>query len=127
MGKTIALIDDSSVMRSILRKAILMSDVEVEDFLEAANGAEGFEVIKQHADNLDVIFTDLDMPERGGVQMMRELRDSGITNIPIVIVSTVGDNKMQETCKELGAVAFLRKPFSHEDIRELLSNVGGGS
>ena len=122
MGRTIALIDDSSVMRSILRKSILMSDLGVSEFVEASNGAEGLKLIESNK-AIDIIITDLHMPELGGVEMMEKLKASGITKAPIIVISTVGDENMQNTCKGLGAVAFLKKPFSHEDIEGLLTDV----
>ncbi|MBI3993011.1 MAG: response regulator [Candidatus Lambdaproteobacteria bacterium] len=122
-GKTVVIIDDSSVMRSILRKAILMTGLKVEQFLEAANGNEGMTRIRDHLDELDIVFTDLDMPECTGVQMMTRLREEGIAGFPIVIVSTVGNKKMQETCHALGAVAFLEKPFKQEEIGTLLTSL----
>jgi len=123
MGRTVALIDDSSVMRSILRKSIMMSsNLDVSDFVEAENGAKGLELIETNK-SIDIIITDLHMPELGGVEMMEKLKANGTTKAPIVVISTVGDEKMQNTCKGLGAVAFLKKPFSHEDIEGLLTTV----
>ena len=122
MGKTIALIDDSSVMRSILRKSMMMSNLDITDFLEAENGEEGLALI-QGNQTIDLIVTDLHMPKLGGVEMMEKLKAAGTAKAPIVVISTVGDEKMQDTCKALGAVAFLKKPFSHEDIEGLLMDV----
>ncbi len=123
MGKTIALVDDSSVMRSILRKSIMMSNIDVSEFLEAQNGREGLELITNQGDKLDLIITDLDMPKCTGIQMMKQIKEAGIKTPPIVVITTVGDKNMRETCLSLGAVAFLNKPFSSEDIRNLLSEV----
>lgn len=123
MGKTIALIDDSRVMRSILRKSILMSDHEIQEFVEAANGAEGLSVIEEHKEKLDLIITDLHMPVLDGIAMLEKLREIGAAQAPIVVISTVGDAQMQETCKNLGAVAFIEKPFSQEDIEKLLDSI----
>ena len=122
-GKQVVIIDDSKVMRSILRKAILMAGVEVANFVEAANGNEGVDKIRENRESLDIVFTDLDMPECTGVQMMTRLREEGIQGFPIVIVSTVGNKKMQEACHDLGAVAFLEKPFKQEDIGILLKRL----
>ena len=122
-GKKVVIIDDSRVMRSILRKAILMAEIEIEAFIEAANGNEGVAKIKENLDSLDIVFTDLDMPECTGVQMMTRLREEGIQGFPIVIVSTVGNKEMQETCHDLGAVAFLEKPFKQEEIGNLFKSL----
>ena len=123
MGKTIALIDDSSVMRSIIRKSIMMSDFDISDFIEAENGFDGYDMIETHQDNLDLIITDLHMPKCSGVEMMEKLKEGGFNKVPIVVISTMADTEMQKTCKDLGAVAFLKKPFSHEDIETVLQGL----
>ncbi len=123
MGKTVALIDDSSVMRSIIRKSIMMSDLEVTNFIEAEDGFEGLDLIQNNKNDIDLIITDLHMPKCTGVEMLQKIKKEGLTKVPIVVISTVGDAEMQSKCKELGAVAFLKKPFSHEDIELVLSAI----
>ena len=126
MSKTIGLIDDSKVMRSILRKSILMNNVQVSEFLEADNGMEGFEMLSGHRDQLDIAFVDLHMPKMGGVEMLKRLRSEGIESVPIVIVSTSADLEMQRTCMDLGAVGFIRKPFTPQEIGTLMVKIFGG-
>lgn len=123
MAKTIALIDDSAVMRAILRKSILMANRDVGEFVEASNGKEGFELIKNKGADFDLIITDIDMPEWSGVQMMKKIRETGLKTAPIVVITTVGNSGMRETCRALGAVGFLNKPFSAEEIKGLLERV----
>ena len=127
MSKTIGLIDDSKVMRSILRKSILMNNVQVSEFLEADNGMEGFEMLSGHRDQLDIAFVDLHMPKMGGVEMLKRLRSEGIESVPIVIVSTSADLEMQRTCMDLGAVGFIRKPFTPQEIGTLMVKIFGGT
>ncbi len=115
MGKTIAVIDDSRTMRSLIAKNLMMFDDEVEEILEAANGAEGEQIIDQNQEKLDLIITDLHMPVRDGLEMLRSLQSKG-NKVPIVVISTAGDKEMMETCKSLGVVGFLGKPFTSEDI-----------
>ena len=123
MAKTIALIDDSAVMRAILRKSILMANRDVGEFVEAGNGKDGFKLIQDKGADFDLIITDLDMPEWSGVQMMKKIQETGLKTAPIVVITTVGDSGMRETCRKLGAVAFLTKPFSSEEIKGLLERV----
>ena len=127
MSKTIGLIDDSKVMRSILRKSILMNNVQVSEFLEADNGMEGFEMLAGHRDQLDIAFVDLHMPKMGGVEMLKRLRSEGIASVPIVIVSTSADLEMQKTCMDLGAVGFIRKPFTPQEIGTLMVKIFGAA
>jgi len=125
MSKTIGLIDDSKVMRSILRKSILMNNVQVNEFLEADNGVQGLEMLSGHRDNLDIAFVDLHMPEMNGLEMLKRLYSEGIRSVPIVIVSTSADHEMQKACMDLGAVGFIRKPFTPQDIGALIGQIFG--
>ena len=125
MSKTIGLIDDSKVMRSILRKSILMCNYKVDEFLEAENGEEGFDLLSGKQDQLDIAFVDLHMPKVGGLEMLTKLKSEGTISVPIVIVSTSADMEMQKKCLELGAVGFIRKPFTPQDVGTLMQKIVG--
>lgn len=125
MSKTIGLIDDSKVMRSILRKSILMCNYKVDEFLEAENGEEGFDLLSEKQDQLDIAFLDLHMPKLGGLEMLTKLKSQGSISVPIVIVSTSADMEMQKRCMELGAVGFIRKPFTPQDVGILMGKIVG--
>lgn len=125
MSKTIGLIDDSKVMRSILRKSILMCNYKVDEFLEAENGEEGFDLLSEKQDQLDIAFLDLHMPKLGGLEMLTKLKSQGSISVPIVIVSTSADMEMQKRCMELGAVGFIRKPFTPQDVGILMEKIVG--
>ena len=127
MSKTIGLIDDSKVMRSILRKSILMNNYQVAEFLEADNGIEGYDLLAGRNDQIDIAFVDLHMPRMSGLDMLRRLRQEGIQSVPIVIVSTSADLETQKTCMELGAVGFIRKPFTPQDVGTLMTKIVGAA
>lgn len=125
MKKTIGLVDDSKVMRSILRKSILMCNYKVNEFIEADNGEDGFQILSGNQSNMDIAFVDLHMPKLGGLEMLKRLNEGGNNSIPIVIVSTSADMEMQKRCLELGAVGFIRKPFTPQDVGELMEKIVG--
>ncbi len=125
MSKTIGLIDDSKVMRSILRKSILMCNYKVDEFMEAENGEEGFDLLSGKQDQMDIAFVDLHMPKVGGLEMLTKLKSEGSISVPIVIVSTSADMEMQKKCMELGAVGFIRKPFTPQDVGVLMEKIVG--
>ena len=125
MSKTIGLIDDSKVMRSILRKAILMCNYSVREFIEADNGVDGFQILTGNRGKLDIAFVDLHMPKMGGLDMLKQLKKEGASSIPIVIVSTSADMQTQKTCMDLGAVGFIRKPFTPRDVGSLMVQIVG--
>lgn len=125
MSKTIGLVDDSKVMRSILRKSILMCNYKVDDFIEAENGEEGYTILSGNQNSMDIAFVDLHMPKMGGLDMLTKLKEEGLTAIPIVIVSTSADESMQKRCMDLGAVGFIRKPFTPQDVGNLMLKIVG--
>lgn len=125
MNGKICLIDDSLVMRSILRKAIQMSLFHVDRFLEAKNGLEGFRMLKENQENLDIAFLDLHMPEMNGVELLKKLQDEGYRAVPIIIVTTSADSHTQQRCTELGAVGFVHKPFTPLELGSELIRVVG--
>ncbi|MDH5751647.1 MAG: response regulator [Deltaproteobacteria bacterium] len=124
MGKKIVLVDDSKVMRSILRKSILMCNYKVDEFIEADNGNDGYEILVGGLD-MDIAFVDLHMPKMGGLEMLKKLKETGNSKVPIVVVSTSADDETQKICLELGAVGFVRKPFTPNDIGVMIGKVIG--
>ena len=125
MIKNIGLIDDSRVMRSILRKSIQMCHYKVDRFMEAENGLEGYKMLSENQENLDLAFLDLHMPEMGGVELLRKLQEEGYGAVPIIIVSTSADAKTVVECTKLGAVGFIHKPFTPQELGSKMSRVVG--
>lgn len=125
MSKNIGLIDDSRVMRSILRKSIQMCHYKVDRFMEAENGLEGYKMLSENQEILDLAFLDLHMPKMGGLEMLKKLREEKLGAIPIIIVSASADSETQQECAELGAVGFICKPFTPQELGALMSKVVG--
>jgi len=123
MSRTIAVIDDSTTIRSILRKAVMMSDIDAKEVLEADNGLDGLDLIKRTKEKLNLVIMDLKMPKMDGIALLNELKNAGIQSIPILVLSSTADQQIQEKCKNLGATAFLKKPFSHEDFKTVLDRI----
>jgi len=126
MERTIAVIDDSHTIRAILRKAVMMAGIGAKEVLEADNGQDGLELIKRGRDTIHLVIMDIKMPKMDGIGLLTELRSAGIRNIPILVLSSTADQQMQTKCKELGAAAFLKKPFSHEDFKNVLDKILAG-
>ncbi len=124
MGRTIALIDDSKVMRSIIRKSVMMSDLEITRFVEASNGSEALQILLENRDDIALIITDLHMPGVGGIELLSKIQDTGqFTDVPIIVISTDSNEGTQQRCRQYGVRGFLGKPFSHDDVVRLLDSV----
>ena len=92
--------------------------------LEASNGRQGLELL---ADNwVDVILSDINMPEMNGIELMQELRkDDLYRNIPVVVVTTEANRERIAEAARLGAKGFLKKPFLPEELKKVLQSALG--
>lgn len=109
--------DDEAFRRSLGR---LLSSREHEVTL-ASSGAEALEIIQP--DLFDLIILDLWMPGMNGIQTLEQLRKIDPW-APVITVSARGTDITINTCLKAGATAFLPKPFTAEDIDELVREVG---
>jgi len=112
----ILIVDDSSTMRKIVLRSIRKSGVKVTEILEAQNGKEALDIIC--SSQVDLIFTDINMPEMNGLELIKELKSSPNTSsIPIIIISTEGTDDVISEAKQLGVDSFIRKPFTPETVK----------
>ncbi|MCC9601744.1 response regulator [Stieleria sp. JC731] len=85
--------------------------------LEAGNGVEALELAKGHRP--DIVITDIDMAGGDGVQLIRSLRDDAdreATDLPILVISSLEDGKIEELVQGVGASAFASKPLDRDQF-----------
>ena len=120
MALNILIVDDSKLTRKAIRRIIGMLELEIGELFEAADGLEAIEKING-AVKMDLVLADLNMPKMTGIEMIYHLRGTEATkSIPVVIVSTESSTTRIEALLADGAVAYLHKPFTPEQIREVL-------
>jgi len=105
----ILVIDDDPHIRGLI-VAILMQDGH--EALEAKDGEEGISLFRANAPVL--VITDILMPEKDGIETIRELRGDAFTG-PIIAISASG-GKFLSIAKKFGADLVLAKPFSPQDL-----------
>ena len=124
MSFNVMIVDDSGAMRSVIKKVIAISGFKMSLCLEAGNGREALERLQGNW--VDVIISDINMPEMGGLELLQALRqDTLYRNIPAIIVSTEGSSERMKEALDRGAKGFIKKPFLPEDIRSVLYDVIG--
>ena len=123
MAINILVVDDSAVMRSMIKKTILNSGVEVGEIYEAGNGQAGLEVLA--TEWLDILFIDVNMPVMDGMEMLEKVRENPeYVDLPILIVSTESNPERIEIIQKMNA-GFVHKPFTPEVLRErILEAIG---
>ena len=119
--KSILLVDDSSIMRMFLTMNLRrMLRVNI---TEAVNGKDA--VTKLMNSKFDLLLTDMNMPEMGGAELVRFVRSGLKSDIPIVIITTMGESRDRDLGMQLGANAYLTKPVDVKDlVKTILSCLG---
>ncbi|MEN6385217.1 MAG: response regulator, partial [Phycisphaerales bacterium] len=122
MSWKILIVDDSSLTRKIVRRVIEMTQMDVSEFLDASNGEEALNILKQT--NVDLVLSDLNMPNMSGVEMVHHMKQKGDTKaIPVVIISTESKTaRIRELLAE-GVKDYLHKPFTPEEFKSLIQTV----
>ena len=105
--------DDEKSIRLVLRKFLTSKGHEV---LEAENGREVLEILKKEP--VDLIFLDLKMPKLGGLEVLEKVK-----GVPVVVLTAYGTMDYTVKAIELGAADYITKPFSFEEISEVLKKL----
>jgi two-component system chemotaxis response regulator CheY len=120
MGINVLLVDDSATTRAVIRKTLAISGVAVATLHEAADGAAALQILAEHP--VDLVFADLNMPAMSGDEMIRRMADDArLQNIPVIVISTEGSRTRLAEIESYGPVGYIRKPFTPEQIREVVS------
>ena len=123
MAINLLIVDDSSVMRSMIAKALRMSGIELSAIYEAGNGKEGLDRLDEQS--IDLAIIDINMPVMNGEEMIDHMRSRPDTRqIPVIVISTEGSEARIKQLKEKGA-RFIHKPFTPERIRDVINELVG--
>jgi two-component system chemotaxis response regulator CheY len=119
MPADVLIVDDSAAIRKILQRILKNAQLPVGNIYEAGDGLEALDVLRANA--IALVLTDINMPNMDGLRFLGEVRGSDVwKDMPVVVITTEGsEHKVMEAVK-LGASAYLRKPFTTEQIKEKL-------
>ena len=124
MSLTVLIVDDSATVRAVIAKTLDLAEVPVEQIHEASNGKEALDILAAH--HVDLLFSDINMPVMGGVEMIEQMSTHGLLEtIPVVVVSTEGSATRIAQLKSKGVSAYLRKPVAPETIRKVVGDIIG--
>jgi two-component system, chemotaxis family, chemotaxis protein CheY len=109
----ILVVDDSKVMREMII-ACLRGEAGLR-FTHAASGLEAIERLSLAC--FDLVFLDLNMPDIGGFEVLEFVRgQDALRDVPIVVVTTRGDESSRGKALSAGATRFMTKPFEPAQI-----------
>jgi two-component system, chemotaxis family, chemotaxis protein CheY len=120
--KHILIVDDSTTMRRMVLASLQgIRDVR---FSEAGNGLEAIE--KMTLAPVDLLTLDLNMPEMHGLEVLKFLRSHRkFRDIPVVVLTTRGDEESRKACQSAGVSLYITKPFDpHTFARSVEELIG---
>ncbi len=113
---TMCIIDDVKTVVDGISKRIPWSDYGISIAGTASNGKEGLALIQDVKP--DIVLTDIRMPMSSGIDMVRELKESGTQAVKVIFFSGYSDFAYAQESVRLGAFDYLLKPFTTEQVVE---------
>ncbi|MBN3885644.1 MAG: response regulator [Nostoc sp.] len=117
--KFILVVDDAISLRQTLSLTLQKSGYQV---IQAQNGVEALEKLQLHPE-IQVVVSDLEMPRMNGFELLSNFRQyPNLAKIPVVILTSRSAEKHRQLAQELGAKAYLTKPYlEHEFLSTIKS------
>jgi len=118
---TILLVEDEDAVRAVNGRALTARGYTV---IEAASGVEALQAIEERGSSVDLVVSDVVMPEMDGPTLLRELRGR-YPDLKVIFVSGYAEDAFRRNLPEGEAFNFLAKPFSLRQLVELVKEVMG--
>jgi len=113
------IVDDSSVMRKIVERALRQAGLPLSNVFEAGTGIEALDILRQQ--RVDLILSDINMPNMDGLEFLRQLRAQGLApEVPVVMITTESSEDHVREAIMAGAQGYIRKPFTSEQVKDRL-------
>jgi CheY-like chemotaxis protein len=113
MDKNVLIVDDSPTVRKFVSVSLTMQGFNV---VAACDGMDALEKLPQK--KFDLVITDLNMPNMDGFELIKALRENQeYKDLPVVILTSLGDEANKEQGARLGVYSYVVKPFSLEKIQ----------
>jgi two-component system, chemotaxis family, chemotaxis protein CheY len=111
------IVDDSSVMRKIVERALRQSGLSLAKVFEAASGVEALELLR--SEQVHLIVSDINMPKMDGLEFLRQLRAQNLApSVPVVMITTESSEEHVREAIAAGARGYIRKPFTAEQVKD---------
>jgi two-component system, chemotaxis family, chemotaxis protein CheY len=121
MGKTIMTVDDSASVRQMVAFTLKEAGYDV---IEACDGKDA--LTKMQGRVLDLIITDLNMPNMDGIELIKNVRqDAARKFLPIIMLTTESQGEKKMEGKTAGATGWIVKPFKQEQLLAVTKKVIG--
>lgn len=116
-------IDDSRIMRGMVKDNLKKTELADFEFTEAGDGAEAINLFDP--DKIDVVFVDWNMPKMNGIEFARHVRSLGYANhVPVVMItSESAEGRSDEAFDAARITCYITKPFTLDQVKEKVAPV----
>jgi len=121
MAKCVMVVDDSETVRQVLQLTLSKAGF---DIIEAEDGIDALD--KLTGQSIDMIVTDLNMPNMDGLELIKKVRGEGSHRFtPIVMLTTESSEEKKQAGRAAGASGWIVKPFKPEQLLKVVKMVLG--
>jgi two-component system, chemotaxis family, chemotaxis protein CheY len=114
---TVLIVDDSSVMRKIVERALRQAGLDLGRVIEAGSGREGLNVLSH--ERVQLIVSDINMPNMDGLEFLRQIQSQALAQgAPVVMITTESGEEHVREALVAGAQGYIRKPFTPDQVRD---------
>ncbi len=120
----ILIVDDSLIDHKIVISSIQMAGIKNE-VLQASNGEQGLEILRQNFKDICLILLDWEMPRMNGIEFMKVVKKvPQVASIPIILITASGSDEHKKIAKEANPnlAGYLVKPYSKDKLVELVKS-----
>jgi CheY-like chemotaxis protein len=115
----ILIAEDERDIRELIQFTLMFAGHEI---TAASNGAEAVELAPQVKP--DLIMMDVRMPKMTGYEACREIKKhESVKDVPVIFLSAKGQDEEIQTGKDVGAVAYILKPFAPDELTQKISDI----
>lgn len=118
--KTIVIADDADLNRTLLRQIF---DDQF-NILEAEDGQKTIQILDENSEKISILFLDLVMPKKTGLEVMEYMKEKGyMKTIPVIMITGESTSETDEKAYEYGASDIIYKPFSARVVKRRTLNI----
>ncbi len=119
--KPLILIVDDNEANSMILEAFLEEDYQI---CLAKNGEEALHLIERYHKDLSLVLLDINMPGMDGMEVLKAMDQyHWLEEVPVIMISAEGNERIIERCFDLGASDYIQKPFSNGIVLKRVNNV----
>ncbi len=119
MSRKMLTVDDSPSVRKLVKFTLT---AKVHQVSSAGDGLEALDLLKQEA--FDAIILDINMPRMNGLEFLRTIKaDDQYAGLPVIMLTTEGQDEDKDKAVALGATAYMVKPFKPTQLLMLLERI----